>query len=131
MFMAGGHAYIYLCYGLHHLFNVVTGPLNTAHAVLIRALQPFENAELMLARRKNKQPKKLTNGPALLTQALGITTSYDGTDLSTGELIWIENNAHPFPVEVVSSKRIGVAYAQECSEWEWRYYLKNNSWVSQ
>lgn len=130
MFLPGGHAYVYLCYGLHYMFNVVSGPVNVAHAVLIRALQPLENIELMLARRKNKHPQKICNGPALLCEALGITKLHDGTDLRTSELIWIENYFQAQPSAIQASKRIGIDYAGECAEWEWRFFLKDNPWVS-
>ncbi len=131
MYNPGGHAYIYLCYGLHHLFNVVTGLKGMPHAVLVRALQPLENIPGMLSRRKNKHPLKVTKGPALLSEALAITVDMDGTDLVTSQLLWIENYLQPEPGEIQQSKRIGVEYAQECASWEWRFYLKNNSWVSQ
>lgn len=130
MYKPGGHAYIYLCYGLHHLFNVVTGLENMPHAVLIRALQPLDNVPEMINRRKNKNPLKVTKGPALLSEALAITVELDGTDLVTSQLIWIENYLHPGAGEILQSKRIGVEYAGECAAWEWRYYLKNNVWVS-
>lgn len=80
MFARGGTAYVYLCYGIHHLFNVVTGPEGTAHAVLIRGIEPLYNLDLMLSRRNMEQVRpQLSGGPGVLSKALGITTDLDGT----------------------------------------------------
>ena len=82
MFSEGGRAYIYLCYGIHHLFNVVTGPEGMAHAVLVRAVQPADNVEAMLARRGMfRLERKLTAGPGALSQALGLNTQHSGLSL--------------------------------------------------
>lgn len=133
MFAAGGHAYVYLCYGMHHLFNVVTGPAETAHAVLIRALEPVVNVDCMLRRRKMRTlQKRLTAGPAVLTQAMGITTADNGTCLyDPASHIWIADDGfHVGGQDVVQSPRIGVDYAGECAEWDWRFTLKNSKWLS-
>lgn len=133
MFGEGGHAYVYLCYGMHHLFNVVTGPAESAHAILVRALEPVANTACMLRRRKmDRIQKRLTAGPAVLTQAMGITTADNGTCLYAPEShIWIAddgfNTAKP---GVERSPRIGVDYAGECAAWEWRFTLKNSEWIS-
>ncbi|MEL6124423.1 MAG: DNA-3-methyladenine glycosylase, partial [Bacteroidota bacterium] len=79
MFGPPGCAYVYLCYGIHHLCNVVTGPPDTAHAVLIRAVEPIEGTEHISHRRSMPQTVyHLTNGPGKWTKALGITTALDG-----------------------------------------------------
>lgn len=92
MYAEGGCAYVYLCYGIHHLFNVVTNVKNRADAVLIRAIQPIEGIDVMLERRgKAKLDKSLTSGPGTLTQALAIRTkSHTGISLS-GHETWIED----------------------------------------
>lgn len=125
----GGLAYVYLCYGIHHLFNVVTNVDNTADAILVRAVEPVNGMETMLKRRDAKKPTaNLTNGPGKLTEALGITTSMSGTDL-TGCKIWIEEG-NGKANNIVSSPRIGVDYAGEHAERPWRFHIKSNSWVS-
>ena len=133
MFGEGGHAYVYLCYGIHHLFNVVTGPAGSAHAVLVRALEPVANVDCMLRRRNmDKVQKRLTAGPAVLTKAMGISTADNGTTLYDPDShIWIADDG--FLVEgkhVLRSPRIGVDYAGECAAWDWRFTLKNSKWIS-
>jgi DNA-3-methyladenine glycosylase len=124
MFEAGGRAYIYLCYGIHHLFNVVTGPEGAAHAVLVRALQPLEGVDIMLERRKAARlTPNLTSGPGSLAQALGLTTRWTGQSLITPDSpIWLEDWGETVPPDkITATKRIGVDYAGECADWEWRF----------
>lgn len=117
MFCAGGIAYVYLCYGMHHLFNIVTGPQDLPHAVLIRALQPLHGIELMQSRRGHK--KQVANGPATLTQALAITTQHNGTDL-LGDKIWVED--HGIVVnKIIETTRVGINYAKEYAHKPWRF----------
>ena len=109
MYGPGGFAYVYLCYGIHHLFNVVTNRKGTAHAVLVRSLQPLEGREEMLRRRGGT--KLTTGGPGTLTQALGIRTEHNGADLS-GPVIRIEDHGLRVREEdVLTGPRIGVDYA--------------------
>lgn len=133
MFQAGGVAYIYLCYGIHHLFNVVTGPADAAHAVLIRALEPVEGLEIMLARRglEGVRPQ-LTAGPGVMSKALGIERSFDGASLlDPSSPIWIEDRGSaPAAEAIAAGPRIGVDYAGECAGRPWRFYVKDNPWVS-
>ena len=91
MYHEGGLAYVYLCYGLHHLFNVVTNVEGIPHAVLIRAIKPIDGIEHILVRRKQKALAKNTAaGPGTVSQALGISTKLNGTDLNA-DAIWIED----------------------------------------
>jgi DNA-3-methyladenine glycosylase len=131
MYQTGGIAYVYLCYGIHHLFNIVTNVQDKADAVLIRGIEPLEGKEKMMERRSSQKiTPALTAGPGRLTQALGITTDLDGVSL-TGDTIWIEDRGIDFPVEALaSSKRIGVDYAGEDAELPWRFYPQKNRWVS-
>lgn len=131
MYQAGGIAYVYLCYGIHHLFNVVTNVEDQADAVLIRAVQPLDGKKIMLERRSSQEIQpSLTAGPGRLTEALAITTDYDTASL-TGNTIWIEDRGHNFPENtLVASKRIGVDYAGEDANLPWRFYPKKSSWVS-
>jgi DNA-3-methyladenine glycosylase len=131
MYQAGGIAYVYLCYGIHHLFNVVTNIQDKADAILIRAIQPLEGKEIMLKRREaEKIEPALTAGPGRLTQALGINTSFDTTSLA-GDTIWIEDRGINFSEDhLASTKRIGVAYAGEDADLPWRFYPQKSKWVS-
>jgi len=128
MFHEGGVAYVYLCYGIHHLFNIVTNVEGIPHAVLIRALEPTDGVELMLHRRNMKEVSlKLSGGPGTLTQALGIKTTQTQTDL-TGEQIWLEDRGFLVPEdEIIAGPRVGVSYAGEDAENPWRFQLKNRS----
>ncbi len=133
MFHEGGRAYIYLCYGIHHLFNVVTAPAETAHAVLIRAAEPIEGMEIMLQRRRfSTCDFRLTTGPGALSQALGLTTKWTGQSFfEPNSPIWIEGREEKiFEKDIVAGKRIGVDYAGECAEWPWRFWLKNSPFVA-
>lgn len=133
MFREGGRAYIYLCYGIHHLFNVVTAPAGVAHAVLVRAVEPAEGIETMRQRRKMAGPSSvsLTTGPGALGQALGMSTEWTGQSFfEPGTPVWIEDRGEVIPDDkIVAGKRIGVDYARECAEWLWRFWLKDSPFV--
>ena len=131
MYLLGGHAYVYLCYGIHHLFNVVTGREDTPHAVLIRGLEPVTGVALMLHRRNMPVLKpNLTAGPGALAKALGIDRNLNGKDLS-GNDIWIEDNGISIPAkDIVAASRVGVAYAEDHALLPWRFYVKGNKFVS-
>ncbi len=133
MFKAGGHAYVYLCYGIHHLFNIVTGPEGSPHAVLIRAVEPLENLDIMLKRRNFERARpQLCAGPGVLTKALGIHTGHSGLDLCAARSqIWLEEHHKEVPAkQIVASPRVGVQYAEECASWPWRFRIKGNAWTS-
>lgn len=134
MYKTGGVAYIYICYGIHHLFNVVTGPENHAHAVLIRALEPLDGIETMMDRRKMFTPgdPRLTRGPGALSVALGLSSSYSGHDLTRPDaLIYIEDRQIRFPADrIASGVRIGVESAGDSALWPWRYYVRHHPNVS-
>ena len=131
MYQAGGISYVYLCYGIHHLFNVVTAPEGTPHAVLIRGLEPIAGLEVMLERRNMKALKaNLTAGPGALAKALGIDRALNSKDL-TGAQIWIEDNGiYPAEDQLVADPRVGVDYAGDHALLPWRYYIKGNKYVS-
>lgn len=124
MYQEGGICYVYLCYGMHALLNVVTHGLGHPHAVLIRALTPTLGIDCMRQRRKkNKNESQLTSGPGSLTQALGITTQHNGISLE-GSLIWIEDQGIIVnPENIISSPRVGVDYAGEDARLPWRFRL--------
>lgn len=124
-----GKAYVYLCYGIHQLFNVVTNVEGKADAVLIRALHPIEGEKYM-ANRFAKSRKLLTNGPGILTKAMGITTSMTKQQLWSEE-VWLEEGVKErSELSIIATKRVGVDYAEEDAELPWRFYLKGNLNVS-
>lgn len=131
MFAEGGICYVYLCYGIHHLFNVVTNHENIPHAILVRAIEPTDGISIMLQRRKKtKIDFSLTSGPGSLSAALGITTKNNSTDLQSDE-IWIEDRGISVkPNQIISSPRVGVGYAKEDALLPWRFRINDNQWVS-
>ena len=133
MYEPGGIAYVYLCYGIHHLFNVVTGKTDRAHAVLIRAIEPVENTDLMLRRRKfDKVRPQLTAGPGVMSMALGITTQHNGLSLTAqNSPIRIADRGIIIPEDqIIASPRVGIAYAEERAAWEWRFRIAGSKWYS-
>lgn len=114
MYAEGGSAYVYLCYGIHSLFNIVTNRKDVPHAILIRAIQPTHGIETMLKRRNRKKlDRTLSAGPGTVSQALGIHYSHSGLSLA-GNKIWLEErNLIPDPGNVIVTPRIGVNYAAE------------------
>src|SRR5947209_2162028 len=130
MYRAGGAAYVYFVYGMHHQFNVVTGPEDVPHAVLVRAVEPAEGVELMRRRRPARKDRELTSGPGKLCRALGIDRSFDGEDL-LGRRVWLEEtDSPPADEEIAAGARIGVAYAGADALKPWRFWLKGSEYVS-
>lgn len=131
MYGRGGNAYVYLCYGIHHLFNVVTNREGLADAILIRAIEPLTGLDVMMERRKkSKLDKTLSSGPGTLSAALGIKTKlHYGLDL-LGETIWIEDATAVPKEDIVVSTRIGVDYAEEDALKPWRFYIRDTKWLS-
>lgn len=133
MFMAGGTAYVYLCYGIHHLLNVVANPEGSPDAVLIRAVAPQAGLETMLARRRmDKHKPTVTAGPACLTQAMGITTALDRCDLTDpgASPIWIARGTVAPEAEIATGPRVGIDYAGEDAALPWRFWERANRYVS-
>ncbi|PCH69183.1 MAG: 3-methyladenine DNA glycosylase [Bacteroidetes bacterium] len=122
MFAEGGVAYIYLCYGIHHLFNIVTNQKDIPHAILIRAIQPKEGIDLILKRRNKKTlDKAISAGPGTVSQALGIKTTQTGTSL-LGSKIWLQDLGIKIPEkDITVGPRIGVDYAKEDSLLPYRF----------
>ncbi|HAO46512.1 MAG TPA: DNA-3-methyladenine glycosylase [Ferruginibacter sp.] len=131
MYARAGIAYVYICYGMHHLFNVVTNKKNIPDAVLIRALEPLEGIEVMLKRTgKKKIDYTLTRGPGNAAKALGISKTHSGTDLRGMEIYiaedgWVAGHEH-----IGASKRIGVESAGAAAHYPYRFYLRGNRFVS-
>lgn len=131
MFGEGGYSYVYLCYGIHYLFNVVTNREDTPEAVLIRALEPLHGLDEMKNRRSMLHDSfHLTSGPGKLTKALGIGRTFNGKSLLDDE-IWIEDSGMKVASKnILASERIGIDYAGEDALLPWRFSVKGNRWVS-
>jgi len=130
MYRRGGIAYIYLIYGIYSLLNVVTGAEETPHAILIRALEPVTGIGIMMRRRKSETILNLTSGPGKLCEALGLTREQNGSDL-TGNTVWIEAPEQPVKQEMIlRAPRVGIDYAEEFIHKPWRFFIKDNPFVS-
>ena len=131
MYHAGGVAYVYLCYGIHHLFNIITNTENNADAVLIRAVEPEKGIETMLRRRNLSAVKpNLSAGPGNVSKALGITTQNYGMALNESENIWLEKGKTLSNNEITSTTRVGIDYAEEDALLPWRFYVHASRYVS-
>jgi DNA-3-methyladenine glycosylase len=131
MYHEGGLAYVYLCYGIHHLFNIVTSDEDDPSSVLIRAVEPFAGLEIIESRRRMPASKStVTSGPASTAKALGIDLTFNTKEM-TGDEIWVEDaGIHYAPDEIAAVPRIGVPYAREHALLPLRFYVKNNKYVS-
>lgn len=129
MFGKGGFAYVYLCYGVHQLFNVVTNKQNKPEAVLVRALQPLEGTEWMTQRMQTDSLTRITSGPGKLTKALGIDRTLNGKDLITSE-VCIGEGVKVNNKQIVTATRIDIDYAGPDAKLLWRFYIKDNNWIS-
>ena len=129
MYGIGSTAYVFFVYGMYYQFNVVTGPAETPHAVLIRALEPVEGIELMRKRRHGQPDHNLTNGPGKLCIALGIDRRLDAANL-LGNSVWLEEGEKVSRSLIASGPRIGIDYAGEWKDKPWRFWVKHNPFVS-
>lgn len=131
MFMQGGIAYVYLCYGIHEMFNVVTSVEGQPHAILIRAIQPTEGLDVMLYRRNMLKLKpNITSGPGSVAKALGITRNINAISLQS-DVLWIEDRGLTFKDEEIAAvPRVGVDYAGDDASLPYRFYVKGNPYVS-
>lgn len=126
-----GTIYIYICYGMHHLFNVVTNKVNTPHAILIRALEPLEGIETMLKRTGKKQADfTLTRGPGNVSRALGMAKEHSGGNLLSREIFIGDDGLRYKKDQIVITRRIGVEYAREDAERLYRFIVKGSPYVS-
>lgn len=131
MYSHGGVAYVYLCYGIHHLFNVVTNYKHVPHAILIRAVDPIKGIDEMLMRTGKKHlDNTLTKGPGNVSKALGIYTDHTGTSLVSSKLFIADDGLRYNENEIGFSPRIGVDYAGTHAAWDYRFYIKKNPFVS-
>lgn len=131
MYSEGGVSYVYLCYGMHHLFNVVTSVKDDPHAILIRAIVPLIGIDIMELRRNMPAAKSaISSGPGSAAKALGIDRTFNAKDL-TGNEIWLEDQGIKYQEhEIAATPRVGIAYAQEHAILPWRFFVKGNKYVS-
>ena len=129
MYKDGGAAYIYLCYGMYHLFNIVTNTSGSADAVLIRAIEPIWGIDLMRERTlKKEKDKRLASGPGLLGKSMAFNRDQSGITL--GEEIKVLRKINQEIVNKVARTRIGVEYAGEDALLPWRFIIEDNNYVS-
>ena len=141
MYGPAGHVYVFFVYGMYHQFNVVTSPVDHPHAILIRGVEPVEGIEIMRGRRSVPRAvatgvtqvvmpdKNLTSGPGKLCIALNIDRSLNGEDL-LGKRVWLEDHREFSGDEIAVGKRIGIDYAGEDAEKPWRFWVRDNEFVS-
>jgi DNA-3-methyladenine glycosylase len=131
MYREGGFAYVYLCYGIHHLFNVVTNKKDIPHAILIRAVGPIKGIEKMLERTGKKDlDYTLTKGPGNVTKALGISTKHNGYSLCTDGIYIMDDGFKIAQNNIQATARIGVDYAGEDAKRLYRFIVNDNPYVS-
>ncbi len=131
MFMQGGVAYVYLCYGIHEMLNIVTSVKGQPHAVLIRAVNPIVGLDIMQARRNMAVIKpSITMGPGSVAKALGVSRKLNAISLQS-DTLWIEDQGLTFQDdEMIAAPRIGVDYAGSDALLPYRFYVKGNAYVS-
>jgi DNA-3-methyladenine glycosylase len=129
MYGIGGTAYVFFVYGMYNQFNIVTNVEDAPHAVLIRAIEPVEGIEVMRKRRLGQPDHNLTNGPGKLCIAMGIDRKLDAADL-LGNRVWLEQERTIPRSQIASGPRIGIDYAEEWIEKPWRFWIRDNPFVS-
>lgn len=131
MYSNGGIAYVYLCYGMHNLFNIVSSKENDPHAVLIRGIEPLIGIDIIEQRRNMSHTKgAISAGPGSAAKALGIDKTFNAKNL-TGDEIWIEDHVIRYEDEdIAATPRVGIAYAKEHALLPWRFFVKGNKYVS-
>lgn len=131
MYESGGKVYMYICYGIHDMLNIVTGSEGMSHAILIRAIEPHTGIETMRERRNLfGHDKRLCQGPGALAKALGLKKHFNGTDI-LGDEIWIEDSSKVYrDKEIVAAPRVGMNFEGPYKTIPWRFYVKANPFVS-
>ncbi len=132
MYARGGTAYVYIIYGMYHLFNVITGPKDLPHCILVRAIEPLDGIKKMLKRRKfDKLSNGLTNGPGKFSIAMGIHKRFDRNDLTNASDLWIEEGLSEFSdKQILKGPRVGMSTAEEASNYPYRFRIAGNEWTS-
>lgn len=132
MFLEGGVAYIYIIYGMYNCLNIVATEEDKPEAVLIRAVEPLNNIDILKKYRNIKSNKiqDLTNGPGKLCKALNIDRTLNGYDLINGNELYVMESEGEDNFEIVETTRINIDYAEEYKDKLWRFYIKDNKYVS-
>lgn len=131
MYAEAGTAYVYICYGIHHLFNVITNEKDIPHAILIRSLEPVSGIDIMLKRRKKKKmDTSVTKGPGSLSVAMGISVRHDNYSLLSDQLYIADDGFVLTDKSIGSSARIGVESSGAAAKYPYRFFLKGNPFVS-
>jgi len=131
LYGAPGTVYIYISYGLHHLFNVITNRKNIPHGVLIRALEPLEGIDIMVERTgKSASDYSITKGPGNLSRAMGMSREHNGSDLFSGEIFIADDGFRYKKDQFMSTKRIGIESAGKDADLPYRFIVKENRYVS-
>ncbi len=128
-YSVGGNIYIFFIYGMYYQLNIVCGEIDSPHVVLIRAVEPVEGVEIMRTRRGEMKDRNLTSGPGKLCIAFGIDRGFNGENL-LGERIWLEDHESFSQSQIAVGKRIGIDYAGDDAEKPWRFWVKDNPFVS-
>jgi len=131
-YLEGGHIYIYLCYGMYWQLNITTSLAGKPECVLIRALEPANEISKV---KTTSQKLKVASGPGKLCKWMKLDKSFDGEDLTKSKRIWLEDRSDKVPEkikksQIVAAKRIGIDYAGPWAKKPWRFYLKDNLFVS-
>jgi len=127
----GGVAYVYLCYGIHQMFNIVTNKQGTPHAILIRGVEPVQGVNIMMERTgKLVLNESLTRGPGNVGKAFGFHTTQCGLPLTTNEMHIVDDGFAIDENRIGTSPRIGVDYAGDHALWHYRFFIKGNKYVS-
>jgi DNA-3-methyladenine glycosylase len=130
MYNQGGVIYMYVCYGIHDMLNIVTGNEGDSQVILIRAIEPLKGIEKMIERRGDVPLKRLAKGPGSLAKALGLKRIHDSISLLEEE-IWIENKGFKFDSDsIIESPRVGLGCPEPYFSMPWRFFLKGNAYVS-
>lgn len=124
MYLEGGYTYIFKCYGIHTLFNIVTHTKDSPHAILVRSVIPYYGIETMKKRRNGK--RNISSGPGVVSQCLGIQMKDNGISLQKNR-IWVEDHGVIIPEHaIVTAPRIGISYAKEHAKLPWRYFISSS-----
>jgi DNA-3-methyladenine glycosylase len=126
LFLAHGHAYVYLCYGVSMMLNVVSEPVGVGAAVLVRAVEPIAGVALLMERRGTARALDLARGPGRLAQAFGIDKRFDGMDLCHNDTLYLATDGAPPPM-IAESVRIGIT---KDADRVWRYFVRDSRFVS-
>lgn len=130
MYAAGGVTYMYICYGIHDMLNIVTGEENTSHAVLIRAIEPTVGLDFMQIKRGDVPLKRLAKGPGALAKALGLKKLHNNISLQS-DLIWIEDKGNKIePHQITATARVGLGCKEPYLSIPWRFLIVGNPYVS-